>query len=84
MQTSKLSRRVSALVKELGVRLLNRPRMSGRGDTPRQSSRERGADGDHPGSLEMRRLLIRRIRAPRFPDSDHRLDETLNWRADAF
>jgi hypothetical protein len=44
MQTSKLSRRVGALEKELGVRLLNPARASGGGDVLRQSRRERGAD----------------------------------------
>jgi len=48
MQTSKLSRPVGALQRELVVRLLNRARASRGGDVPLQSSRERGADVEHP------------------------------------
>ena len=77
IQTSKLSRRVGALQKELCVRLLNRARASGGGDVPRQPSRERGADVEHPRWLEMRQLLIRHVRGLRFPASDHRLHETI-------
>ena len=77
MQTSKLSRPVGALQRELVVRLLNRARASGGGDVPLQSSRERGADVEHPRGPEMRQLLIRHVRGLRFPASDHRLDETI-------
>jgi hypothetical protein len=77
MQTSKLSRRVGALEKELGVRPLNPARASGGGDVLHQSSRERGAAVEHPRWLEMRQLLIRHVRGPRFPASDHRPDKTI-------
>ena len=77
MHTSKLSRRVGALQKELVVRLLNRARASGGGDVPRQPGRERGADVEHPRWPEMWQSLIRHVRGLRFPASDHRLDETI-------